>query len=112
MSEKSTHSMSLYTSPEAEKHLQQAFKDALGIFCPENVQEFQQLVTTPAKQIENATLRTTTSDWPETAVSWLLEEVFGWQSPPYLFIRKDDDGETVFGREIGENYLESYAERF
>lgn len=89
---------SLHTSVEAEEHLLKAFKEASGSYSRKNVEEFGEIVTTPAEQCGSKTIRTANS-WPATAVSWLLEEVFGWHDLPYLFVRNDHDGQTVFGRE-------------
>lgn len=88
--------VSLYTSTEAEEHLQRAYKEAHGVYCSENIRELSEILNSRATKIGPTTFRTATS-WPATAVTWLLEDVFGWGDRSYLFIHQQYDGETRFG---------------
>ena len=91
-----TSEVALYTSPEAEEHLQWELKAARSLFARENVHEFETLVHGPTKQLGEDTLRKAES-WPQAAINWLLLDVFGWSDKPYLFVQKTNEGEQVFG---------------
>ena len=84
----------LFTSPEAETALQRAFQDAHGRFVKENIREFEELVNAPFS-LENGETVRRAETWPSAAITWLLDDVFGWKDVSYLLIQKDRDGKVI-----------------
>jgi len=86
----------LLTSPEAETALQRAFQDAHGRFAKENVREFEELVNAPSS-VENGDTVRKADTWSSAAITWLLDDVFGWNDVSYLLVQNDQDEKVVFG---------------